>query len=499
MFKTIFSKLITVFIAVVIFSFTVTGVVMYIFLGNFVSSEKEVILNQSADRINNLFNAYLENQGNPTVRFFFERMLESYSESTFSVIWIVDPTGHIVISRPELPPQISDKLKDETGYPRLPDEKQYRKAMLGQTDKNGVVRELGDFYGFFADEQFKEAGDSWLTVQKPFKYTDRDGKDRILAAVYLSTPMPEIIKARTSVFRLFIISVSISVILSIILVYIFSLRISKPLKEIKNAARVIAGGEFKKRLDIQTQDEIGELAISFNHMITALENLEDMRRGFIANVSHELRTPMTSIIGFIEGILDGTIPVGRQRDYLTIVRDEIKRLNRLVNDLLDLAKMESGEVELNLKAININELIRRCIIKLENLILEKNIRIEANFENEECFVQADPDAIERVVINLMHNAIKFTPDDGIIVLSTFNQKEKVHISIKDTGIGIEKDEMEMIWDRFYKTDKSRSKDKSGAGLGLAIVKSIISEHGQEIWAESEVGQGTRFTFTLNRS
>lgn len=490
MFNTIFSKLIAVFIAVLLFSFSITGVILYVFLGNSVISEKVELLKQSGDKINNFFNIYIENRDNPLVRLSFEQVLKSYSEYTDSIVWIVDSSGYIILSWPELPKELKQKMRDDTGYPKLTDERQYKSIMSG---KEPFIRETGDFYGFFKNNIFKTYGNSWLTIEKPLMYDNE-----IYGAVYLHTPTPEVQKARTSVFKFFLLAVAISVLVSILLVYVFSIRITRPLKEISNAARIISGGEFNKRLDINSEDEIGELAKSFNQMITALQNLEEMRRGFIANVSHELRTPMTSIRGFIEGILDGTIPVERQRDYLIIVKDETNRLNRLVNDLLDLAKMEAGEMQLNLRSFNINELIRRCVIKLESLIVQKNISIEANFDEEDIYVNADSDAIERVIINLIHNAIKFTSEKGKITLSTSRQKDKVVIAVADNGVGIDKDEIDLIWDRFYKSDKSRSKDKTGTGLGLAIIKNIINEHKQSIWVESEIGVGTKFTFTLEK-
>ncbi len=488
MFKTIFGKMLVIFISILIFSFSVTGMMLYIFLGNFVLGEKQDALKQSGDRINSLLKIYIENPENPAARLLFERILESYSSNTNSYVWIVDKNGYIAFAQPELPDIVKERLKSENGYVKLPDDRQYKKVMQGVQDN---IREIGDFYGLF-----KDTGISWLTVEKPFKNTNSQGKEEVIAAVYLHTPIPELHKARTSVFKLFIIAVFISVFISILLVYIFSLKITSPLKEIRNASKIIAGGEFQKRLDIKSNDEIGELASSFNHMASALQNLEEMRRGFIANVSHELRTPMTSIRGFIEGILDGTIPAERHRDYLNIVKDETNRLNRLVNDLLDLARMEAGEVVLNYKEFDINELIRRCIIKLENLIVQKGLQFEASFEEEGMMVYADPDAIERVIINLVHNAVKFTPEGGKIKINTQNHKGKIYVSVKDSGIGISKEELELIWERFYKSDKSRGGDKTGTGLGLAIVKNIMNEHKQEIWVDSEQGEGTEFTFTL---
>lgn len=493
MFKSIFSKLMVIFILVIVFSFSTAGITLFYSLGKYVSEEKIRALEKAGDEISNYLEIYVENANNPVAEVMFGFLLESYAKNTGSYIWIANDKGVIVYSNPHirgLDAEIIKHLDIEQGKYKLPDERQYKKIFSGADP----VIEKGDFYGLY-----KDTGWSWLVVQKPFKYKDTYGKEHIVAAVYLNTPITEINKARSTVFRFFITAVLVSALISIVLVYIFSLRITRPLKQISNAAKVIAGGEFSRRLSIDTEDEIGELARAFNQMVTALQNLEEMRRGFIANVSHELRTPMTSISGFIEGILDGTIPPEKQKYYLEVVKDEVMRLNRLVNELLDLARMEAGEIHIVTSDFNINELIRRSIIKLENLIVEKNLEIVANFEEEDVFVNADIDAIERVVLNLIHNAVKFTPEAGIICLSTLVQKDRILITVADNGVGMEKEELDIIWDRFYKSDKSRGKDKLGTGLGLAIVKNLVNEHGQDIWVESEVGKGTTFYFTLKRA
>ncbi|HHW49222.1 MAG TPA: cell wall metabolism sensor histidine kinase WalK [Clostridiaceae bacterium] len=493
MLRSIFSKMVFVFLSILIAGFTITGVMLYFFLGNYVSNEKAATLNQVGEVLIDYVNAYVENEENPLSRYLLSKVLESYSTNYSSIIFITNKDGYIVSSGPSLnriSGIIKSHLNEEDGVYSLPDLRQHNKVLAGQNTE----REIGDFYGVF-----KETGYEWLTVKKPFKFKVSGYEADVTGVIYLHTPVPEIQKARATVFSFFIVSVGVAIVISIVLVYIFSLKLTKPLKKISNAAKLIASGEFSKRLDIDSKDEIGELAKSFNQMGVALQNLEDMRRGFIANVSHELRTPMTSIKGFVEGILDGTIPPDRRNDYLKIVKDEADRLNRLVNDLLTLAKMESGEVSLTLKDFDINELIRLCIIKLENLITNKNIMVNATFEEETLYVNADKDAIERVVYNLLHNAIKFTPDNGVISVDTRSYKDKVLVTVKDTGIGIEKEDIERIWERFYKSDKSRSRDKSGTGLGLAIVRNIINEHNQEIWVESEPGRGTKFTFTLNKA
>jgi signal transduction histidine kinase len=275
-----------------------------------------------------------------------------------------------------------------------------------------------------------------------------------------------------------------------------SRRISNPLAEMRDIAREIANGNFNTRVRISSKDEVGELARTFNHMAETLGNLEKMRSNFIANVSHELRTPMTSIAGFIEGMIDGTIPIEKQGYYLSIVKQETLRLTALVNDLLDLAKMEAGEVQLNITTIDLSELIRRSSIKFENQINRKNINFELALENENRRVMADPDAIERVLTNLLDNAIKFTSDSGCITIKTVKKDQKVYTTIEDNGIGIQKEDLPYIWERFFKTDKSRSKDMIGSGLGLAIIKNIIQKHNERIWVESEFNKGSKFTFSL---
>jgi signal transduction histidine kinase len=497
MFKSIFRRLLVLFISIIIISFSITGVMLYYMLDSFVYSEKQRNLMQYVEWLNIAFYNYVNSSRQmpasyePAFKDLLNEYMKEIMNQTNSYVWIVTEEGYIWSAQPDLNARrmyaLRSKLLFENGFFRLPDEKQYRKVMLSGND----VVEKNDLYGLFDEKR--------LTIEKSLKTKDQNGKEKIMGAIYLSTSIPDVYELQRSIIRFYLNSVGVSVIIVILLAYIFSRRISKPLKEINKTARIIAGGEFQKRLNIKSRDEIGELATSFNNMIEALGHLEEMRRAFIANISHELRTPMTSIRGFIEGILDGTIPTERQDYYLTIVRDEVNRMNRLVNDILDLARMEAGEVKLNLIEFNINELVRRTVIKIESLLVSKNIDIEACFEEDDMYVIGDLDSIERVILNLVHNAVKFTQEGGKIKISTFKKRDRICISIEDNGPGISNEEISLIWDRFYKSDKSRGKDKSGTGLGLAIVKNIISEHGQEIVVESESGHGAKFTFTLNKS
>lgn len=496
MFKTIFTKLIAIFLLILTVAFAIAGFMLNFFLDDYVTEEKASTLEIAASWVNRVFENYLDLLDlNDYVNVAASELLlrdslVNYGNYFESYIWIVSQDGYLFRSNWDMPQLIANKYSDETGYVRIPDN-----SLPKLVQSEATIRTVGDFGGFFKDPYFSEHGDIWLTVARSFKYKAANGKDTMVI-IYLHTPVEEVKAVRIKVLTYFAISGAVAMGAAVVLIYFFSSKLSNPLKQIKYAASRISNGEFEKRVNIKSRDEVGELAKAFNHMADALQSIEEMRRGFVANVSHELRTPMTSIRGFVEGILDGTIPQEKQNHYLTIVRDETNRLNRLVNDLLDLARMEAGEIKLNFVVFDINELLRRCVIKLEALLLEKELIVDADFEEEDMPVWADQDAIERVVYNLMHNAIKFTPAGGKIGLITCRHKDVTEVTVKDTGIGIEPEELDMIWDRFYKSDKSRGRDKTGTGLGLAIARNIINEHGQTIRAESKPGEGTTFVFTL---
>ena len=266
----------------------------------------------------------------------------------------------------------------------------------------------------------------------------------------------------------------------------------------------IASGDFSKRITAN-RDEIGQLASSFNYMADSLERHEKTRTSFISDISHELRTPMTSISGFVGGILDGTIPEEKRDEYLQIVYDESIRLTKLANDMLEMTKMQSHEYKLDISEFDINELVRICIIQLEQKIDSKNLEIEAEFENDKMMVLADKDAIKRVIINILDNAVKFSYNNTKIKIQTKNIKRHAYVAIGNFGAGMSTEEMQNVFDRFYKTDKSRSEDKKGVGLGMSFAKNIINLHKQKIWVESIDAKEdtsvkyTQFTFTLELS
>ena len=281
--------------------------------------------------------------------------------------------------------------------------------------------------------------------------------------------------------------------------YFISKKITDPIKLIDNTVTEFAKGKFDLRVWCGTNDELSSLCENINTMATGIENLEKMRSSFVSNVSHELRTPMTSITGFVEGILDGTIPRDKQDEYLKIVLAESKRLSRLVNDLLSISRLESGSFKIEKKNFDICELLRREIIKFETQITKKNLNVELEIEQEKMPVFADSDAIVQVVTNLLGNATKFTPEGGTIKIRAYYSSDRVNVEITNTGEGIKADKIKYIWDRFYKADDSRNQNPGGTGLGLYIVKNILNKSDEKIFAESVENEYTRFTFTVKRA
>ena len=314
--------------------------------------------------------------------------------------------------------------------------------------------------------------------------------------VFATAPMEQIKGLMTTMTKLFIRVAIIPVLLMFCLSILITYRMAKPLKNMSDAAKAMAKGDFSKRIPVTSDDEIGELASSFNMMTNSLSRLETMRRSFVGSVSHELRTPMTTISGFIDGILDGTFPEDKHEYYLSIVSSEIKRLSRLVNGMLDISRLESGEVELKREAFNLSELVCSVVIGQEQRIEKGKLEIEGLDNLPYAQIFADRDLIHQVVYNLVDNAIKFTPDGGKISFAVGEESDNIIFMIRNTGEGISESELPFVFERFYKGDKSRSDIKKSLGLGLYLVKTIVSAHKGQVAVSSRQGKFTAFKVTL---
>ena len=286
---------------------------------------------------------------------------------------------------------------------------------------------------------------------------------------------------------------------ALIAAYFITERMVRPLRAMTDAAKSFGKGDFSARVVVYGNDEVSELGRAFNNMAESLDTLEKMRNSFLANISHDLRTPMTTISGFIDGIISGAIPPEKHEYYLNIIQVEVHRLSRLVSEILDVSRLESGERKFTFTDFSISEMARIILISFEQKIEGK--RLDVEFESEdEILVNADKDAIYQVLYNLCHNAIKFAREGGKFSISITRQpSKKVQISVFDEGQSIASEDLKLIFDRFYKTDKSRGLDKTGVGLGLYISKTIIEAHGEKIWAESKEGESSTFVFTLRES
>lgn len=295
--------------------------------------------------------------------------------------------------------------------------------------------------------------------------------------------------------NLFVLASIISITITGLFAYYLSKRITAPLREMNRVALHIAKGQFDQRVKIKTCDELGELGETFNYMAQELAGLEQMRKDFVANVSHDLRSPLTSIHGFVRAFLDGTIPDERKRYYFTIMKEQTERMIKLVNDLLHMARIEAGQLNIRPVIFNLSELLRQVVARMEPEFVKKQVNVELiSEETQDIHVFADPDRIDQVIVNLIQNAVQFSsPDRSVEVI--LKKEEQAVVSIRDDGPGIRQEDIESIWERFYKADRARTK-KAGTGLGLSIVKHILDLHQTDIQVESEVGRGTTFTFTL---
>lgn len=303
----------------------------------------------------------------------------------------------------------------------------------------------------------------------------------------------------TVIIIVYLVSAAIIMSVALTIVYTSSKRLLMPIKEMTIAARCFGDGDFKAKLNIADENELGFLANSLNEMAASLEEIEKSRKSFIANVSHELKTPMTTIGGFIDGILDGTIPPDQHKRYLRIVSKEVSRLSRLVRSMLNISKFEAGELTLSTKDFDMLLLIIQTLMNFEKRIEEKHIDIQG-LDTDAFLVNGDPDLIQQVVYNLVENAVKYVNEDGYIRFGFEENKDGMCIiSIQNSGDGLTEYEISKVFDRFYKTDESRGIDPGGVGLGLSIVSSIIKLHNGTIIVKSEPKHFTEFSFSLKKA
>lgn len=472
--KTLFKKYLRITLSIVLASFLLLGMVMLVFVSQYWESEKQTLLRKNAEYMARMAQSaavYNEEEKRYELSNNMEMILYGFSENIDADIFITDQYGERILGT---------YTNSNTETDRKVDPSIVRQVMVG-----GGYEGQGTLSGVYRE--------TYYIVGEPVMVNDVP-----VGAVFVASSIHSLSSYRMEVLRMFLLAAIAAFMVTFCVVWVFSYQLVKPLRQMSAAARSFGEGDFSIRVPVTSNDEIGELAMAFNNMAASLASGENMRRNFIANVSHELKTPMTTIAGFIDGILDGTIPPEREAYYLRTVSQEVKRLSRLVRTMLDLSRIDSGELRLRPARFDLTNTILVAMLSFEKPIEEKHLEIRGLENAESLFVDGDPDMIHQVVYNLFENAVKFTNPGGYIEVRVEESSDRTTVSVRNSGHGIEPDEIRMIFDRFYKTDKSRSQDKNGMGLGLYIVKTIIHLHGGEISVSSIVDQYTQFTFWIPR-
>ncbi|MFA9380788.1 MAG: ATP-binding protein [Acetanaerobacterium sp.] len=468
--KSLFTKYFTLLTSIILGSMAILGAVLLFFAAQYFKFDRERLLLRNAHGAASITaSEYVQRADNSIRRTVVLASFEILGGSVDATIFLTDNNGNTLVAT-----QALDDLSEGTVI---------APAILQKAVESGSFSELGRLGGLFYS--------NYYTVGVPV-LVDGVGK---IGFVFVSSSAVALNYFLVEMLRMFTLSAMLVLMFSFVVIYIATRRMTRPLREMALAARSFGKGDFTRRVPVRDNDEMGQLAVAFNNMASSLATTEKMRRSFVANVSHELKTPMTTIGGFIEGILDGTIPEEKREHYMRIVADETRRLSRLVRSMLDLSKIEAGEMTINPVEFDLNETVCRAIFTFEQRIDKKKLDIRG-LDVGKVMVYADPDMLHQVAYNLIDNAVKFVDTNGYIEVSYKTEGSFTYVGVRNSGEGIPREEVQNVFDRFYKTDKSRSLDKQGVGLGLYIVKTIVNLHHGDIIVNSEPGQFCEFVFSV---
>lgn len=479
--KSLFAQYLTISLIIVLVSFIILGTMLVFFVARYSDSEKKDLLIENANQVSELVsektvevnnNVYI---GKSEISW-LSSVIETISSSINADIFITDNYGKTLIC--------SDKSSCVHINKSVPEK------ICQQVKLNSIFvkSSLGGIY------------DSPHYVAAVPIISQNGSDSEIIGMVFASSDTLSFSTFTGEITKIFFYAAIATFAIVACIIWFFSYKMIKPLRQMSVAAKKLANDDFSVRVPVTSNNEIGTLAKTFNEMADSLAASETTRRNFIANVSHELKTPMTTIAGFIDGILDGTIPPDKQKQYLRVVSTEVKRLSRLVASMLSLSRIDNGELHLKKQSFNLSEVVISTLLTFEQKIEERHIDIQGL---ESCGsavqVDGDPDLIHQVVYNLFENAVKFVDVGGYIRVTLTDLSDRTMLEIKNSGHGIEPEELVHIFERFYKTDKSRSQDKNGMGLGLYIVKTIMRLHGGDITAQSIVDEYCSFTLWLPKT
>jgi len=463
--KTLYLKLILAYIIFGIFGFIMVSTFVSSMTLEHLKREKAEQLYEEATLIANSYASDLYNK--EATLDSVQNQLNDFEVFLDAAIWIINPSGLFILDSSHPLDINTDRIVE--GF--------------DPTITLGSYYTTGDFFGYFDEEM--------LSVFAPIT-----SNFEVKGYVVIHETMSSIEDSKESILSISYLLLILLFLLSLIILLFFTEFVYIPIKRITEATEHYAAGDMDYELVAESDDELGYLSAVLSYMAQRVANAEDDQKKFIANVSHDFRSPLTSIRGYLEAMLDGTIPPEMYEKYLNVVLNETERLTKLTNGLLSLNNLSTKGMILEKSVFDINNVIKGVIATFEGTLQKKKISVDLVLTGERLMVEADVSKIQQVLYNLLDNAIKFSNPNSVIKIETTEKKSKVFVSVKDSGIGIPKDSLKLIWDRFYKTDLSRGKDKKGTGLGLAITKEIIKAHDENINVISTEGVGTEFIFSL---
>ena len=463
------SKHIFIYIAICVISFILVSTICY-------KADYKHIYNYYSDRLylqaNEIANEYaLDYLAESKLR---RIELEMKSLSTFNDtrIMFITPSGDVILDTNN---SSTDKSNEDRILFSIND--------FDYGDLKGKHDILWDFYGLFSEPA--------LSVFSPIS-----NSFEIKGYVVINIPESAIVERVYDTFNTNYLTLAIVLILSSAFLVLYFFQVHRPIKEITRATNEYSKGNLSYHVKPMHNDEIGRLGMSLDYIASQLNESDKFQQKFLSNISHDFRSPLTSIKGYLEAIQDGTIPPEMLDKYIGIMLFETERLTKLTSNILTLNELDPKSVRLDISTFDLNSIIRHTVETFEGTCKKKGIKFNITYANSVQNVKADKGRIQQVIYNLIDNAIKFSKENSYIYITVKEKGEKAQISIKDTGCGIAKEDIDKIWDRFYKSDSSRGRDKKGSGLGLSITKEVIQAHGENIDVVSTVGVGTEFIFTL---
>lgn len=463
------SKHIFIYIAICVISFILVSTICY-------KADYKHIYNYYSDRLylqaNEIANEYaLDYLAESKLR---RIELEMKSLSTFNDtrIMFITPSGDVILDTNN---SSTDKSNEDRILFSIND--------FDYGDLKGKHDILWDFYGLFSEPA--------LSVFSPIS-----NSFEIKGYVVINIPESAIVERVYDTFNTNYLTLAIVLILSSAFLVLYFFQVHRPIKEITRATNEYSKGNLSYHVKPMHNDEIGRLGMSLDYMASQLNESDKFQQKFLSNISHDFRSPLTSIKGYLEAIQDGTIPPEMLDKYIGIMLFETERLTKLTSNILTLNELDPKSVRLDISTFDLNSIIRHTVETFEGTCKKKGIKFNITYANSVQNVKADKGRIQQVIYNLIDNAIKFSKENSYIYITVKEKGEKAQISIKDTGCGIAKEDIDKIWDRFYKSDSSRGRDKKGSGLGLSITKEVIQAHGENIDVVSTVGVGSEFIFTL---